>query len=212
METININEDNDTITDNEIKKFLNTPENVIKYNLRFFEALFIRYLKQYEFITVEAVDILLSRQKLTRDKKREILSSYKDFGLPTFEEEIRKRTPNLGVISHILIPELTINNIYTFDKIDMKKLVKSTRYYEKIADNMRHIGAFEKKVYEGCLKEAINNYNVAGFIEYKDRNTPIIKMSEYQATNEIKRYRKAYGNYSVGDLDYYVKEKMVKKV
>ena len=133
-------------------------------------------------------------------------------GVPTFDKEIRKRHLNATVIAHMLIPILVSNNIHDLDGIDLKKIIKSISQFHTISDNLRHVGAFDKKIYDTNFKNAIDDYDLAGFISFKDRRNPTIEMSEYQATNEIKRYRRAYGNYSVGDLDYYVKEKIVKKV
>ena len=210
MDRLNSDQDYIDITEAELKKFLKSPENIIKYNLRFFEALFIKYMEDHNYWTLEGFDMLLARTDLNRWEKREIVDSYEKLNLPTFNEAIRSRITNITVIAHMLIPILTINNVDRLKDIDLRRIVRATPQFNSISDKLKHVGAYDKQIYNAYLNKAIKHYEIAGFIEYEDKDTPIIKMSEYQAENELKRYRKAYGNSAVGSLDYSVKENVVK--
>lgn len=179
------------LTKQDIRKFINDPQFFSKFNIKYHEALFIRYLNESNNITLEQFDMLTKKYHNYNGIMFDKLSSFSNYldnlkftQESIFEVLIASRAYYDGNYSSISYGVNAVEELYTkLQQYITLKNNKLAKYYG----------------------EVINNYEIAGLM----RNG-FIEFPDEQALHELEEYKRLYGKEPVEIISDHVKN--LKKV
>ncbi len=204
------------LNNNDIKKSLKNKEFCEKYNIKYKEALFIRYLNESKDITVEQIEMLTNKYKISNRVSISNLSinneMFKDdkesYGL--FNNYLKNiKFDKYGLFEVILAAKANYyekERFLTYDTYMVDALYRILFLNDKDISldnfrNLRYLNSLEK---EYC--EVLKNHELANLIQCGDDDYYYTSIGKKRAEKELEEYSKIYGKDKVNKIKEYVIE------
>lgn len=194
------------LTDSDIKNALKNEEFVQKYNIKYKEAIFIRYLNEQKEITLEQFDILTSKYTFPKSTSiNNITINYETFkGNENNYTLFSNYFKNLKFDEYAMFEIILAAKALYLDKsnyllYDTSMIIKLYTKYFKQNKNLKKLRVYYLKT--------LANHEIAGLIR-QDLVTgdDYTNISKERAKNELIEYSKIYGIDQVNTIKKYVKE------
>lgn len=177
MENINF-----TITEQDIQTYLKQHKD--DENIKYKEALFVKYMKEQGLLTKEALEIIMQKYNSFKVNAAGIYDDnwsktwtamcnprYRFVKFKTYLYRYKPVFKDNIEVCHVLIPAIKYYNYDDFDK-----------WYQLDDDKSLKID----------FSEALDNYRIAGKVSFEN-NIPIINMGIEECEKELYEYEKIYG-------------------
>lgn len=200
------------LTNYDIKKAIRNKEFQSKYNIRYHEALFMRYLNESKEITVEQMDILANKYKFSNRISinnlcinNEAFKNNKSYGL--FNNYLENINFNKYSMFEVILAAKAYyydkSRFLTYDTSLVEELYKTLFKEENISMSAKQI---QRKV-ENLEKEyceVLKNHALTGLIKCGNDDCYYTNISKKRAKHELEEYTKLYGEDKVNKIKKYV--------
>lgn len=199
------------ITERDIQEYLkkHKEDESIKYR----EAMFVKYMKEQEGITCEALEILAKKYNwedrvISGTYQYDYLGVLKQESLPNFNSYLNGiQNLDISGICHILIPTLG----YYYDEYREDYQLIGVPYIGLNALSMKLIGTIPENINEQ-LTTAIEDYYTVGKIDkfhYHNRSAFInIRMGRDHCRKELQEYSSIYGEEPIKIIRKKIRERV----
>lgn len=174
------------ITENDIKDYLETYKK--DENIRYREAMFVKYMRETGIFTKESLEILIEKYNLFRiinatgiyDDSYGIMEN-PCYHLSSFSNYLQHLKLDISGACHIMVPTIKYYGL-------------NVEWYQ-----------FEDKTIQKEFAIALENYRIAGKISIVN-DIPIICMPNDDCEKELYEYEKIYGDVKVKQIRKIIKE------
>ena len=183
------------LTDSDIRSALKNEEFIKKYNIKYKEAIFIRYLNEQKDITLEQIDLLTNKYSFAN----QISVSNTERNYILFSNYLKNLTFDEYAMFEIILASKALyldkNKYLMYDTSMIMKLYN--KYFKKNKN-------FDK--FRNYYLKTLVNHEVAGLIR-QDLITgdDYTNINKERAINELVEYSKIYGEDKVDTIKKYVK-------
>ena len=189
MENINF-----CITKEDIQYYLQTHQEFVLHK----EALFVRYLREMEQISLEVLDIL-------GDKYNGCSISHQNMNLIDFKKYLHFQELDMSGICHIMISALG----FFYGEKNFSYTDFNTSWYYPLTEQFQFGNMELEEERNKVLMNVIENYMIAGQIEkYRmlGREYYTIVTSTFDCSQQLVQYEDIYGSMNVWKVKKFVKE------
>ena len=187
-----MNEINYSITGEDIREYLKKHKE--DENIRYQEAMFVKYMRETESFSKEAIEILLAKYNTGDNRYQDIgFNKMMDAFLPTFNSYLSS-IKNLDVsgVCHMIIPAIRFyGNRTSLKAIHIKPVLEALKV-ESMGDE------------DDILLDTMENYKICNQLRTIDNHYEIT-MNEPRANRELEKYKDIYGSMPILRMEKVIK-------